>query len=100
MFETARQCEALGIKTAVLVSDTAPDQRAESAALMSIPGVDAVVSLSEGSDVSWHVPAAQRVIAGNAEVAEILAPPQDLPAGVVCGVTNNQGASRLRPMVY
>ena len=100
MFETARQCEALGIKTAVLVSDTAPDQRAESAALMSIPGVDAVVSLSEGPDISWQVPAAQRVIAGNAEVADILAPPQDLPYGVVCGVTNNQGASRLRPMVY
>ncbi|PKB78213.1 MAG: hypothetical protein BZY88_19475 [SAR202 cluster bacterium Io17-Chloro-G9] len=100
MFETARQCEALGIKTAVLVSDTAPDRRAESAALMSIPGVDAVVSLSEGGDINWQVPAAQRVIAGNAEVAEILAPPQNLSSGVVCGVTNNQGASRLRPMVY
>ncbi|MCH8107713.1 MAG: hypothetical protein IIB30_05095 [Chloroflexi bacterium] len=100
MFETARQCEALGVKTAVLVSDTAPDRRAESAALMSIPGVDAVVSLSEGGDVSWQVPAAQRVIAGNAEVAEILAPPQELSSGVVCGVTNNQGASRLRPMIY
>ena len=100
MFETARQCEALGIKTAVLVSDTAPDQRAESAALMSVPGVDAVVSLSEGADLSWQVPAAQWVIAGNAQVAEILAPPQDFSSGVVCGVTNNQGASRLRPMVY
>ena len=100
MFETARQCEALGIKTAILVSDTASDRRAESAALMSVPGVDAVVSLSEGADISWQVPAAQRVIAGNAEVAEILAPPQELSSGVVCGVTNNQGASRLRPMVY
>ena len=100
MFETARQCEALGIKTAVLVSDTAPDRRAESAALMSTPGVNAVVCLSEGADISWQVQAAQRVIAGNAEVAEILASPQDLSSGVVCGVTNNQGASRLRPMVY
>ena len=100
MFETARQCEALGIKTAVLVSDTAPDRRAESAALMSIPGVDAVVSLSEGGDISWQVPAAQRVIAGNAQVAEVLAPPQELSSGVVCGVTNNLGASRLRPIVY
>lgn len=100
MFETARLCEAAGVRTVIQATDTAPDGRAESALLMSAPGVDAVVSLSEGVDLSWRVPAAERVIAGNPEVAETLAPAHDLMARALCGVTNNQGASRLRSMVY
>ena len=100
MFETARLCEAAGVKTVIQATDTAPDRRAESALLMSAPGVDAVVSLSEGVDLSWRVSAAARVIAGNPEVAEVLAPPHDLMARALCGVTNNQGASRLRSIVY
>ena len=100
MFETARLCEELGMKTAILVSDTAPDRRAESAALMNIPGVDALVNLSEGVDVSWPAPAVQRVVAGNPEVAADLAALQVLPAGIICGITNNQGASRLQSIIY
>jgi glycine reductase len=100
MFETARLCEATGVRTVIQATDTAPDRRAESALLMSAPGVDAVVSLSEGVDLSWRVSAAARVIAGNPEVAEVLAPPHDLMARALCGVTNNQGASRLRSIVY
>lgn len=100
MFETARLCEELGIKTAILVSDTAPDRRAESAALMNIPGVDALVNISEGVDVSWPALAVQRVVAGNPDVAADLAALQVLPAGIICGVTNNQGASRLQSINY
>ncbi len=100
MFETARLCEELGIKTAILVSDTAPDRRAESAALMSIPGVDALVNVSEGADVSWPAPAVQRVVAGNPEVAAVLANLQVLPAGILCGLTSSQGASRLQSILY
>ena len=100
MFETARWCEQLGVKTSILVSDTAPDRRAESAALMNIPGVDAIVNLSEGSDVSWPAPPVSRVIAGNPDVANTLANTQVLLSGDVCGVVNNQGASRLQSIVY
>ena len=100
MFETARLCEELGIKTAVLASDTAPDSRAESALLMNAPNVDAIVSLSGGFDIRWHAPAVERVVAGNPEVAELLAGPMELTPRTVCGVSNNQGASRLQPILY
>ena len=100
MFETARLCEGLGIKTAVLTSDTAPDSRAESALLMNIPDVDAIVLLGEGADITWHCPAVERVIAGNPEVAALLSDPLDLTPATVCGTSNNQGASRLRPIFY
>ena len=100
MFETARWCEQLGVKTSILVSDTAPDRRAESAALMNIPGVDAIVNLSEGSDVSWPAGPVERVIAGNTDVANILANAEVLFSGDVCGVVNNQGGSRLQSIVY
>ena len=100
MFETARNCEELGIRTVVQASDTAPDRRAESAILMSAPKVDAVVTVSDGTDVSWQAPAVDRVIAGNREVAEALAGPLELAASAVCGVSNNQGASQLQPILY
>lgn len=100
MFETARNCEALGLKTVVQASDTAPDRRAESAILMSAPNVDAVVIVSEGTDTAWQAPAVDRVIAGNPDVAAALAGPLELTASTVCGVSNNQGASRLQPILY
>ena len=100
MFETARWCEQLGVKTAILVSDTAPDRRAESAALMQIPGVDAIVNLSEGADVEWPAAQVSRIIAGNGDVATILASADTLRSGDVCGVVNNQGASTLQSIVY
>lgn len=100
MFETARRCEELGIKTVVQASSAAPDGRAESALLMTAPGVDAVVTLSEGDDVQWRVPFVERVIAGNPDVEAALAGPMDLTAGTVCGACNNQGGSRLQPIVY
>ena len=100
MFETARLCETLGIKTTVLASDVAPDGRAESALLMTVPEVDAVVSLSEGVDITWHGEAVDRVVAGNLEVAAVLAGPMELTAAAVCGALNNQGGSRLQPILY
>ena len=100
MFETARRCEELGIKTVVQASSAAPDGRAESALLMTATGVDAVVTLSDGDDIKWQVPSVDRVIAGNPEVADALAGPLELTAGTVCGACNNQGASRLQPILY
>ena len=99
MFETARVCEELGIKTVALVSDTALDRRWESATLMNIPGVDAVVNHSEGMDVSWPANPVERLIAGNPEVASELTHLRELVAVNVCGVASNQGASRLRSIL-
>ena len=100
MLETARLCESLGIRTVVLASDTAPDGRAESALLMHTAEVDAVVCYSEGTDLRWAAPTVERVIAGNPEVTATLSGEQDFASQSVCGVINNQGASRLQPIMY
>ena len=100
MFETARQCEALGVKTVVMTSDTAPDGRAESALLINTREVDAIVSHSEGSDVRFRLPTVERVIAGNSDVAATLSSLTEITPAEACGVANSQGASRLQPMIF
>ena len=96
---TAKLCEGLGMRTAVQVSDMSWDRRAESALLFNYPEVDAIVYVG-GNDTKWAVPEAQRVVAGNAEALEALMVPQELAANVICGVTSQQGASRLQTILY
>ena len=95
----ARKCEELGIRTAVQVSDMSWDRRAESALLFNYPEVDAIVYVG-GRDTAWQVPAAKRVIAGNGELMEALGAPRRLIATNVCGVSSQQGISKLRSMVH
>ena len=99
MSQTARRCEELGIRTTVQVSDMSWDRRVESALLFNYPEVDAIVYVG-GRDTEWQVPASARVIAGNGELAEDLGAPQTLAATNVCGVSSQQGISRLRSMVH
>ena len=73
--------------------------RAESALLFNYVEVDAIVHVG-GNDTRWSVPAVERAIAGDPEAAAVLGQPQQLEASRVCGVTNQQGASRLRSLVY
>ncbi|MBI2531281.1 MAG: hypothetical protein HYW03_03575, partial [Deltaproteobacteria bacterium] len=49
---------------------------------------------------SWKVPRVDRVIAANSGLAEVLAGPFELESLNAVGVANQQGASRLRAMVY
>jgi hypothetical protein len=96
---TARLCEQLGIRTAVQVEDMSRDRRAESALLFNYAEVDAMVHVG-GHDTRWSVPAAARALAATPEAALALGKPQELDAARLCGVTNQQGASRLRSFVY
>jgi glycine reductase len=96
---TARLCEILGIRTTVQVEDMSRDRRAESALLFNYEEVDAIVHVG-GHDTVWSVPAVARVIAGTPEGAAALGAPQQIDAARICGVTNQQGASRLRSLVY
>ncbi len=97
--ETARLLESAGIRTSVMVSDVSRDRRVESALLFNFPEVNAIV-YGGGNDTRWRVPAAGRVIAATPAIGEILAGVRELGASNVAGVTNQQGASRLRAMVY
>ncbi len=97
--ETARLLETMGVKTAVQVTDAARDHKVESALLFNFPEVDAIVCIG-GNDTQWKVPQVKRVIAANGGLAELLAGPLEIESHNVIGVANQQGASRLRSMVY
>ena len=97
--ETARLLEGMGVKTAVQVTDLARDGRVESALLFNFPEVNAIVCIG-GNGTSWQLPRAERVIAASQELRDLLAGPVKIGALNVIGVANQQGASRLRAMVY
>ena len=97
--ETARLLEGMGIKTAVQVTDLARDRRVESALLFNFAEVNAIVCIG-GNSTSWNVPRVERVIAASAELKEALGGPLHLESLNVVGIANQQGASRLRAMVY
>jgi glycine reductase len=97
--ETARLLETMGVKTAVQVTDAARDHRVESALLFNFPEVDAIVCIG-GNDTHWKLPQVERIIAANSGLAELLAGPIEIESHNVIGVANQQGASRLRSVVY
>jgi glycine reductase len=97
--ETARLLENMGIRTAVMVSDVSRDRRVESALLFNVPEVDAII-YNGGNGTKWQVPRLDRIIAATAEFTELLAGPMTVDAANIVGVTNQQGASRMRAMVY
>jgi sarcosine reductase len=97
--ETARLLEGMGIKTAVQVTDLARDRRVESALLFNFPEVNAIVCIG-GNSTGWKVPRVERVIAASAELKEVLGGPLQLESLNVVGIANQQGASRLRAMIY
>lgn len=96
---TARLCEQSGIFTTVQVSDMSRDRQAESALLFNYPEVDAIVYVG-GGDTSWDLPAVEKVVAGNPAMTAALKVAQGIPAGGICGVTSQQGISKLRCFVY
>jgi sarcosine reductase len=97
--ETARLLENMGIRTAVMVSDMSKDRRVESALLFNFPEVNAIV-YNGGNGTQWEVPRVERVIAATPELRELLEGPMMMGAWNVVGVTNQQGASRMRAIVY
>ena len=96
---TARLCEQSGIFTTVQVSDMSRDRQAESALLFNYPEVDAIVYVG-GGDTNWDLPAVEKVVAGNPAMTAVLEVAQEIPAGGICGVTSQQGISKLRCFVY
>jgi hypothetical protein len=99
MGETARICEAMGMRTVVQVSDSSGDRRAESAMLFNYPEVDAIIN-GGGGDTGWDVQPVEQVIGGSPQVAQSLASMTYIQAQALCGVTNQQGASHIRATVY
>jgi glycine reductase len=97
--ETARLLENTGIKTVVQVTDLARDGRVESALLFNFPEVNAIVCIG-GNSTKWQLPGVERVIAATGGMAELLAGPLEIAALNISGVANQQGASKLRSIIY
>ena len=53
-----------------------------------------------GNGTQWQVPRVDRVIAATQEFTELLAGPMTIDAANIVGATNQQGASRMRALVY
>ena len=96
--ETARLLEGMGIKTTVMVSDMARDRRVESALLFNFPEVNAIV-YNGGTGTNYTLAPVDRIIAATPELRKVLAGPTKVAAANIAGVTNQQGASRMRALV-
>jgi hypothetical protein len=87
------------MRNSVQAEDMARYRRAESSMLLHYDEVDAIVHFC-GQGTSWSVPAVERTIAPTPAVAAALRASQQLEAARICGVTSQQGASRIRSFVY
>ncbi len=99
MAETAQLLEKSGISTAVMVSDLSNDRRVESALLFNHPEVNAIVYCG-GNGTVFNLPRTERVITATREMDKLISGPLEIGAMNVIGVANQQGASRLRAVVY
>jgi hypothetical protein len=67
--------------------------------LFNYPEVDAVV-YGGGGDTGWDVGVPERIIAGTPEAEAMLKNMTYIEGGALCGITNQQGASKIRATVY
>jgi sarcosine reductase len=96
----AERCEELGVKTTLLAWDlTSTDDGTEGAQLFSSPLLDAIVSLGS-NNIDVALPAAERVIAPSAALAERYQGDIASPALRTVGVMDQLGGSRFTAAFY
>jgi hypothetical protein len=93
MAQAAAQCEALGVKTTLIVEDMSTDGSQEGMLLFNFPGLDALVNVGSGQE-KVALPAMDRVI-GAGDLATTLQGPLQTTYGAICGAIEQVGASRL-----
>jgi glycine reductase len=97
MAQAAARCEALGVRTTLIVEDMSTDGSAEGMLLFNVPGLEALVNVGS-AQAPLALPPVARVVAGGPE-AEALAGALSVPTGTVCGAIEQIGASRLQALV-
>ena len=97
MAQAAAQCEALGIKTTLIVEDMSTDGSAEGMLLFNFPGMDALVNVGSGQQ-PLTLPAMERVIAAG-DLAERFAGEIRVTYGTLCGAIEQIGATRVMALV-
>lgn len=93
MAQAAAQCEALGVKTTLLVEDMSTDGSAEGMLLFDFPGVDALVNVGSSHE-PLTFPAMDRVV-GADDLASRLRGEMQATYGTLCGAIEQVGATRV-----
>jgi glycine reductase len=98
MAQAAAQCEALGVKTTLIVEDMSTDGSAEGMLLFNFPGMDALVNVGSGQQPLTLPPMARVVAAG--DLAERLAGEIRVTYGTLCGAIEQIGATKVMALVH
>jgi glycine reductase len=93
MAQAASQCEALGVRTTILVEDMSTDGSAEGMILFDFPGVDAMVNVG-GHQEPLIFPPMDRVV-GADDMASRLSGEVRATFGTLCGAIEQVGATRV-----
>lgn len=93
MAQAASQCEALGVRTTLLVEDMSTDGSAEGMLLFDFPGVDALVNVGSSHE-PLTLPAMDRVV-GADDLGPRLLGETRATWGTVCGAIEQVGATRV-----
>ena len=91
MAQAAAQCEALGVKTTLVVEDMSTDGSAEGMLLFNFPGMDALVNVGCGQE-GLVLPAMDRVV-GADDLASKLVGETRTTYGALCGAIEQVGAT-------
>ena len=97
MAQAAAQCEALGVRTTLIVEDMSTDGSAEGMLLFNFPGMDALVNVGSGQE-PLMLPAMERVI-GADDLAARLQGEMQVTYGTLCGAIEQVGATRVMALV-
>ena len=93
MAQAAAQCEALGVKTTLIVEDMSTDGTQEGMLLFDFPGMNALVNVGSGQE-KVTLPAMERVV-GADDLAVVLQASVQTTHGAICGAIEQVGATRL-----
>jgi glycine reductase len=97
MAQAAARCEALGVKTTLIVEDMSTDGSAEGMLLFDFPGMDALVNVGSGQH-RLTLPAMDRVI-GADDLAPTLGGEMRATYGTLCGAIEQIGATNVMALV-
>jgi glycine reductase complex component B subunit alpha and beta len=97
MAQAAAQCEALGVKTALIVEDMSTDGSSEGMLLFNFPGLDALVNVGSSQE-TLSLPPVSRVLAADDLAATLQGAVSTSYTGL-CGAIEQTGASRLVALV-
>jgi glycine reductase len=98
MAQAAAQCEALGVRTTLIVEDMSTDGSAEGMLLFDFPGMDALVNVGSGQE-ALPLPAMERVV-GADDLAPRLRGEMHATYGTLCGAIEQVGATKVVALVH